>query len=59
MTVEPKKRDRLHLRLASSDAALLKAAADRLDCSLSELVRRASVEAALRTLGREGNGASR
>jgi uncharacterized protein (DUF1778 family) len=57
MTVEPKKRDRLHLRLASSDAALLKAAADRLDCSLSELVRRASVDAALRTLSNDKNAA--
>jgi uncharacterized protein (DUF1778 family) len=52
-SVEPKKRDRLHVRLPSSDTALIKAGAQRLDCTVSEMVRRAAVDAALQALGRK------
>jgi uncharacterized protein (DUF1778 family) len=45
-----RKRNRLHLRLAPSDHALLRAAAERLDMSLSELVRLAAVRSALDVL---------
>jgi uncharacterized protein (DUF1778 family) len=43
----PRASDRLHLRIPREDGALLRLAARRLDMSMSELVRRASMTAAL------------
>ena len=43
----PRKHDRLHVRIANGDAALVRAGAARLDMSVSELVRVAAVQAAV------------
>jgi hypothetical protein len=48
------KRARLHVRWPEPDAELVTSAARRLDMSISELVRRASVAAALAALGGRG-----
>lgn len=45
-----RKRERLHLRWAQSDATLVRSAASKLDMSISELVRRAAVAAAIAAL---------
>ena len=45
------KNSRLNVRLREGDASLLRAAAKRLEMSVSELVRRASVVAAVKALG--------
>ena len=47
-----RKRARLYLRIAPSQASLLQAAAERLDMSVSEFVRRAADAAAVDTLKR-------
>jgi uncharacterized protein (DUF1778 family) len=59
MIVDPKKRVRIALRLAGADAALIRAGAERLDCSVSELMRRAAIDAALRALGRGSDDGQR
>lgn len=51
-TIDPKKRERLYVRVPASDVAVIRAGAERLDCSMSELIRRAAIETALRALGR-------
>ena len=47
-----RKRARFELRIAPSQASLIRAAAERLDMSVSEFVRRASEAAAVDTLKR-------
>ena len=54
----PRLRDRVQLRIAPGDIVLLRAAAERLDMSVSELIRTAAIEAAIRAL-RGDPGASR
>jgi hypothetical protein len=46
----PKKRARLHLRLPAADASAIAATAQRLDMSVSKLVRRATMNAVRATL---------
>jgi uncharacterized protein (DUF1778 family) len=46
------KRERLHVRWAEADATLVRSAARKLDMSMSELVRRAAVSAAVDVLRR-------
>ena len=43
----PRKRSRMHLRIAPGDVALIRAAAQREDMSVSEFVRRASLARAV------------
>lgn len=50
----PRKRSRLNIRLPEGDVALLRAGAERLDISVSELVRNAAVREALEAVGRGG-----
>jgi hypothetical protein len=45
-----RKRSRWNVRLPEADARLVKAGADRLDMTVSELVRRAAVKAAVDAL---------
>ncbi|MEX2528551.1 MAG: hypothetical protein WEA09_13025 [Gemmatimonadota bacterium] len=45
-----RKRSRLHVRWPEPDAALVRTAASRLDISVSELVRRAAVAAAVEAI---------
>ena len=46
------KRERLHVRWATPDAELVRAAVQKLDMSISEFVRRAAVAAAIEALHR-------
>ena len=46
-----RKRGRIYVRVPVGDVALLRAAADRQDMTVSQLVRTASVAAALQILG--------
>ena len=50
-----RKNKRFHFRLPAADAAILKAMAEQIGCSVSEFVRRAALDEALRILrtGRE------
>ena len=46
------KRERIYLRIATGDATLLRTAATKLDMSMSELIRRAAVQAAIEAIRR-------
>jgi uncharacterized protein (DUF1778 family) len=54
-----RKRSRLNVRLANGDAALVRAGAERLDMSMSELVRAAAVQAAVKAVRGESPFAPR